>query len=64
VAASEIALTLGETLHLTADQIGLKAGMLVNAIFPIIGTVFVILSIRHFKREGSEAREKEIPPKI
>ena len=58
VAASELALTLGETLNLTADQIGLKAGMLVNTIFPIIGTVFVILAIRHFNRERSETAEK------
>ncbi len=58
VAASELALTLGETLNLTADQIGLKAGMLVNAIFPIIGTVFLILAIRHFKRERAKIAEK------
>ena len=32
--------------------------MLVNAIFPIIGTVFVILAIQHFKRERAKIAEK------
>ena len=50
VAASEIAAELSVKLNLTTEQIGLKAGMLVGAIFPIIGTVLVILFIRFFKK--------------
>ena len=36
---------------MTAEQIGLKAGMLVTAVFPILGTLVLIMSIRHFKKQ-------------
>ncbi len=55
VAASGFAQTLGTTLNLTAEQIGLKAGMLVSAIFPIIGTVILLFAIRHFRRTKQKA---------
>jgi MFS family permease len=44
--ASEMSLKLG----LTAEQIGLKAGMLVTAIFPILGTAVIIFAMRYFKK--------------
>ncbi len=50
VAASEIALELGAKLSLDAEQIGLKAGMLVTAVFPILGTVLLIFAIKYFKK--------------
>jgi len=34
----------------TPEQIGLKVGMLVCAVFPIIGTVLVLFIMRHFKK--------------
>ena len=51
VAASSFAAELGATLNMTAEQIGLKAGMLVTAIFPLLGTVVVIMAMRYFKKK-------------
>jgi len=50
VSASSFAAELGATLNLTAEQVGLKAGMLVTAAFPILGTVVVIIAMRYFKK--------------
>ena len=47
VAESEAALSLGTTLSMSVEQISMKAGMLVAAIFPIIG-VFLLLFIRRY----------------
>ncbi len=46
VAASSLA--AGSTL--SPDQLGMKIGMLVCAIFPIVGIVMVICAIRYFKK--------------
>lgn len=50
VAASEFAVELGMKLSLDAEQIGLKAGMLVTAIFPILGTAVIIFAMKYFKK--------------
>ncbi len=50
VSSSQIATELGRTLNVTPEQIGLKAGMLVTAIFPLIGVVLLVFIIRYFKR--------------
>ncbi len=50
VAASSLAAELAPTLHLTAEQIGMKAGMLVSAIFPMAGAVLMIITLRHFRK--------------
>lgn len=47
VAESEAALSLSTTLSMSVEQISMKAGMLVAAIFPIIG-VFLLLFIRKY----------------
>lgn len=52
VAASDLAIELGASLNLAAEQIGLKAGMLVTAIFPIIGTALLIFAVRYFKKQN------------
>lgn len=50
VAASNVAARLSGTLSLSVEQIGMKAGMLTAAIFPIIG-IFVLVYIRkYFKK--------------
>ena len=49
VTASNFAVELGNTLNLTAEQIGLKAGMLFTSIFPLIGIVIVFIIMRYFK---------------
>ena len=51
VSASNFAFELSAALNLSAEQIGLKAGMLVSAIFPILGTVLVVFMIRYFKKQ-------------
>lgn len=58
VAASSLAAELAPQLQLTAEQIGMKAGMLVSALFPIAGTVLVLVALRFFrKRKVSPAQE-------
>jgi hypothetical protein len=54
VSASGLAAELGVTLQLTPEQIGLKAGMLITALFPLLGTVVVLLFIRKFKHKTSK----------
>ena len=49
VSASNLAVELSTTLSLTTEQIGMKAGMLVTAIFPILGTILVLFIMRYFK---------------
>ncbi len=53
VSQSGFAEKLAPTLNLTTEQIGLKAGMLVTALFPILGTVLVIFIMRYFKKGKS-----------
>ena len=50
VSASELGADLAIKLSLSPEQVGLKAGMLVCALFPILGTVVVCLCIRFFKK--------------
>ena len=41
---------LSEQLGLTAEQVGLKAGMLVCSLFPILGIIVLLCTIRFFKK--------------
>lgn len=50
ISASNLAAELSTTLSLTTEQIGMKAGMLVTAIFPILGTLLVLFIMRYFKK--------------
>ena len=50
VTASSFAVRLGQTLQISPEQVGMKAGMLVSALFPILGTILLIFVIRHFKK--------------
>lgn len=49
VSVSRFAESLSKNLSLTTEQVGLKAGMLVTAIFPLIGTILVFFAIRYFR---------------
>lgn len=49
VSASAFAADLGMKLGFSADQIGMKAGMLIAAVFPILGTVVLAVAIRYFQ---------------
>ena len=51
VSESNFAAELGASLNLTAEQIGLKAGMLVSSVFPIIGIAVVLVIMRYFKAQ-------------
>lgn len=51
VSVTSFALELGTTLNLSAEQIGLKAGMIVTSIFPIIGAVLVVFIIKYFTKQ-------------
>lgn len=50
ISVSDFAASLGESLGLTAQQIGMKAGMLITAIFPIIGILILLFTMRYFKK--------------
>lgn len=50
VSASGMAQQLAVTTGLTPEQIGMKTGMLISGLFPIIGAFLVIITIRHFKK--------------
>ena len=50
VSQTAYAANLANTLGITPEQIGLKAGMLVNAIFPLLGAFLVLFMIRYFKK--------------
>ena len=52
VAASNFANELSLTLNLTTEQIGLKAGMLVTSVFPIIGVILLVFIIKYFRQKN------------
>ncbi len=51
VSVSSFAQQLAARTAMTAEQIGMKAGMLVTAIFPILGTVVLLTAFRYFKNK-------------
>ncbi len=55
VAVSNFAVDLATKTGLTAEQIGMKAGMIVTAIFPIIGIAVLIATVRYFKKSKNRA---------
>ena len=50
VAASQWAVPLSASLSISPEQLGLKAGMLVSSLFPIFGTVLMIVILRFFRK--------------
>ena len=53
-ANNEFFLSVGNTLGISPDQIGMKAGMLIAAIFPILTVVCVLLLIRSARRANRQ----------
>lgn len=51
VSAGSFAAAMAASSGLSAEQIGMKAGMLVSSVFPLIGVVLVLLAIRYFKKQ-------------
>lgn len=58
VSESAWAEDIGKTLSITADQVGMKAGMLAAAAFPILGMIVIIIAGRLFRRKlfGNELK--------
>lgn len=54
VSASAFAQRLALNSNLTVEQIGMKTGMLVTAIFPLVGTVLVVAAARYFKKNKNK----------
>jgi len=52
ISASDFAQSISSTLSLAPEQVGLKAGMLVGAIFPLLGTLLVLYMRRYFKTKN------------
>ena len=50
VGASSMAHTLGNTLNLTAEQIGMRSGFLIAGLFPLLGFITVLIMKKYFKR--------------
>ena len=57
VSASAVAETLSASLSLTAEQIGIKAGILSAAVFPLTGVAVLLIIRRYF-------RKKQVDPTI
>ncbi len=55
VSESSFAVSIGEKFSLTAEQVGMKAGMLLAAVFPILGVFVVIALIRYFRKNSETA---------
>ena len=53
VSASDAAIGLGAQLSISAEEIGMKAGMLVTSIFPVFGVITLLLTVRWI-RAGKE----------
>jgi len=50
VTESSFAANLSTTLNVSTEQIGMKTGMLVTAIFPLLGVAVLIIMAKHFKK--------------
>ena len=51
VTASSFAADLATKTGLAAEQIGMKAGMIITSVFPLIGIVALTVTVRYFKKK-------------
>ncbi len=51
VAEKDWAITLSQSLSIAPEELGMKIGMLVAAIFPIFGVAVLLYSKKHFKKK-------------
>ena len=54
VSASEFGIKMAAAANIPAEQIGMKVGMLVCAIFPVLGTLVLLMALRFFKKHRAE----------
>ena len=52
VTASTFAADLATQTGLTAEQIGMKSGMLLTTVFPLIGIIALAVTVRYFKKKN------------
>ncbi len=52
VTASAFAANLATQTGLTAEQIGMKSGMLLTTVFPLIGIIALAITVRYFKKKN------------
>ncbi|MBE6903574.1 MAG: MFS transporter [Ruminococcaceae bacterium] len=50
VSESDFAIKVGEALSLTCEQVGMKTGMLVASLFPLLGIIVLICIKKHFSK--------------
>ena len=50
VSASSWAAELGTTISMSAEQIGMRTGMVVSAVFPVLGILLLLYMRKYFKR--------------
>lgn len=55
VTASTFAADLAITTGLTAEQIGMKSGMLLTTVFPLIGIAALAVTVRYFKKSTNKS---------
>ena len=55
VSATDLAANLGNTLNISAEQVGLKVGMLITSLFPIIGIAVILVIMRFFKKKAENS---------
>lgn len=53
VTVSSFAADIATQTGLAAEQIGMKAGMIITAVFPIIGIAVLIVTFRYFKKKNT-----------
>lgn len=61
VKGTDFALQLGAKLKLSPEQIGMKAGMLVTSIFPILGMIVVLVIMGYFKKHPLDKQRTLLP---
>ncbi len=54
VAASDWGISLSNTLSIAPDELGMKVGMLIASLFPIIGVVVLLCMRKYFKNHNFE----------
>ena len=51
ISVSQFALDIGASLNMTPEQVGLKIGMLITAVFPVAGTILLLYIRSFFKKQ-------------
>lgn len=57
VAASSWAAEFAPTISVTAEQLGMKVGMLVSSVFPLLGIIALTVTVKIFKKQKIKREE-------